>query len=336
MNVVWVTPKLDLQESPEGVCSNIASARYRAIIPARELSSRGHQAQVIGLDRECFDRVREQISAADCVVFRKNYYEAECTEQMLEEMRARGVKTLFDLSDDRLTEWSGSHLQRMIDQVDAVVTASPMLQDIVRRHANKDSFVVGDPFEGLKGEARWSPRGPRLKALWFGHPTNLESLYQALPSLLEAGKKKPIDLRIVTKRIDGIERACKESNSKHRHALSMRFAAWSVAETWNSLAATDFVIIPSMPDDRRLLAKSPNRIIESLWAGRFVVAHPIPSYAEFKDWAWVGEDLAQGIAWMVEHGSVLAERVRAAQDYIAATYSPQRIAMDWERALEKA
>ncbi len=336
MKVVWVTPKDDLQPGPEGVSSRLASVRYRAIIPAGELFSRGHQAQVIGLNRECFDSVRDQISAADRVVFRKNYYEPECSEQMLREMRARGVKTLFDLSDDRLLEWHGSHLQRMIDQVDAVVTASPMLQQIVRRHANKDSLVVGDPFEGPKGEARWSPHGPRLKALWFGHPTNLESLYEALPPLFQAGKRKAIDLRILTERVDGIERACKESNSKHRHALSMRFAEWSLAETWNSLAATDFVIIPSKPDDRRLLAKSSNRIIESLWAGRFVVAHPIPSYVEFKDWAWIGEDLAEGIAWMVENGSLLADRVRAAQDYIASTYSPQHIASEWERVLEKA
>ena len=186
------------------------------------------------------------------------------------------------------------------------------------------------------GEARWFPQGPRLKALWFGHPTNLESLYQALPSLLQAGKRKPIDLRILTKRVDGIERACKDMNSRHRHALSMRFAEWSIAETWNSLAATDFVIIPARPDNRRLLAKSTNRIIESLWAGRFVVAHPIPSYLEFKEWAWIGEDLAEGIAWMVGHGSLLAARVRAAQEYIAATYSPRRIASEWEQAFEKA
>lgn len=336
MKVAWVTPKNDLQPGSAGESSRLASVRYRAIIPARELASRGHQAQVIGLDRESFDSVRDEIAAADRVVFRKNYLEPECAEQMLREMRARGVKTLFDLSDDRLQEWHGSHLQRMIDQVDAVVTASPLLQQIVRDHSSRDSFVIGDPFEGPMGEARRSAQGPRLKALWFGHPTNLESLYQALPVLFEAGKKTPIDLRILTERVDGIERACKESNSKHRHALSLRFAEWSLAETWKSLANTDFVILPSLPDNRRLLAKSTNRMVESLWAGCFVVAHPVPSYMEFKDWAWIGEDLAEGIAWMAENGAVLVDRVRAAQDYIASNYSPRRIAADWERALDAA
>ena len=335
MKVVWVTPKLELQEGPEGIYSRIASLRYRAIIPAQALAARGHQALVIGLDRECFDSVRDKVVDSDYVVFRKNYDESECTERMLQEMHMRGVKTLFDISDDRFLSEPGPHLRRMIAQAGSVVTTSTMLQQAVKQHTNRDSFVVGDPFEGPRGEARWSPNGSRFKGLWFGHASNIGSLRQALPSLLQAGRKNPIDLRIVTKGIDGIERECKEFNSKHRHALSLRYAKWSIAETWNSLAATDFVIIPLKPDNRRLLAKSTNRIIESLWAGRFVVAHPIPSYMEFKEWAWIGEDLAEGIAWMVEHGSLLAARVRAAQDYIAATYSPHRIALEWEQAFEK-
>ena len=240
MKVVWVTPETDLRESPEGNYSRIASVRYRAIIPARGLVARGHKTSVIGLGRKCFDSVCDQIAGSDLVVFRKNYDDAECTEQMLRKMRDLGVKTLFDISDDRFQQNPGPHLLHMIAQVNAVVTASPVLQQSVRQHAGRDSSVVGDPFEGPRGEPRWSP-GARLKALWFGHGTNLDSLQRAFPSLLHAGKKKPIDLRIVTKGIDGIEHDCKVFNSKYRHALAMRYARWSVEETWSSLAATDFV-----------------------------------------------------------------------------------------------
>ena len=77
----------------------------------------------------------------------------------------------------------------------------------------------------------------------------------------------------------------------------------------------------SLPDAQWTLAKSSNRIIESLWAGRFVVAHPIPSYMEFNKWAWIGGDLAEGIAWMVDNAASIAGRVSAAQDYIASAYS---------------
>ena len=335
MKVAWVTQEADLEMRPEGLHSDMASIRYRAIIPARELIARGHRASVVGLTRGCFGSVVEKIGDSDRVVFIKNYYEPECTEQMVQELRARRVKTLFDLTDDRFESRNGLHLQRMLEQVDSVVTASPMLQELAKQRAGKEARIVSDPYEGKRGEATWSPQGPRLKALWFGHGSNLGSLRQVLPSLLQVGKKNPIDLRIVTKGIEGVERECKEFNRKYRHALALRFAEWSIAETWNSLAAADFVIIPAQAEKRWTLAKSPNRIIESLWAGRFVVAHPIPSYMEFTNCAWLGDDLAEGIAWMVDHGSLIAERIRSAQNYICSVYSPERIALKWEQILEE-
>ena len=157
MKVFWVTPKLDLREGSEGVYSKIASARYRALIPAQALAARGHQASVVGLDHGCFNSVLDQISGADRVVFRKNYDDAECTEQMLAKMRGLGVKTLFDISDDRFHQDTGTHLRKMIAEAGSVVSASPMLQEIVRQHTGRDSAVVGDPFEGARGEPRWSP-----------------------------------------------------------------------------------------------------------------------------------------------------------------------------------
>jgi glycosyltransferase involved in cell wall biosynthesis len=91
-----------------------------------------------------------------------------------------------------------------------------------------------------------------------------------------------------------------------------------------------------MLDEQWTVAKSANRIVEALWAGRFVVAHPIPSYLEFADCAWLGADVADGIAWVLQNQESIAGRIRAAQDRIAAVYSPDRIAAQWEQILEMA
>ncbi len=336
MKVIWIASRAELTETSEGARSHVAGVRYRAIIPARELAARGHRAAVVGLDATCVDSVHGQIDDSDVVVFRRNYEAPQLIEQLLEASVARGANTVFDLSDDRLHGHVGPHLRRMIELAGTVVTTSAALQQKVKQESGKEAVVISDPFEGSRGQARWSPGGGRLKALWFGHPVNLDSLTQSLPVLLQAGKKTPMDLRIVTQRVEGIERECKDFNARHRHHLALRFAAWSGQETWNSLAATDFVVIPSLGDHPRFLAKSPNRIIESLWAGRFVVAHPIPSYMEFSDWAWIGADIAEGIAWMADNPSLIAARIQSAQDYIAETYSPKHIASEWEKVLEKA
>lgn len=330
MKIVWVTVCTDLVETATGADSKVASVRYRALMPAAGLRALGHHALVIGHDRSSLERSREAIAGADVVVFRRNYEDPECIETLLGETAAAGIKTVFDLSDDRLHGRVGPHLRRMVELAGAVVTTSDSLRTKISEEYGKDAFVIGDPFEGPRGEPRWQP-GPRLKVLWFGHPVNLPSLEQSLPAMLEACRKKPMDLRIVTERVDGIERQCKDFNSKNRNLLSMRFAEWSNAETWRSLAETDFVVIPYIAGHPRSLAKSPNRIIESLWAGRFVVAQPIPSYLEFSEWAWIGEDLAGGIGWMNDNPAAIGPRIAAAQQHIAATYSVERISADWEK-----
>jgi glycosyltransferase involved in cell wall biosynthesis len=163
----------------------------------------------------------------------------------------------------------------------------------------------------------------------------MPGLMKALPALAEAGGQFPMDLRIVTAGVDGIERYCEKFNRESSSALSLQYASWSSDETWRSLMATDIVVIPALLDEQWTLAKSPNRIIEALWAGRFVVAHPIPSYLEFKDWAWLGAHLAEGVAWVMHNQESIPERIAAAQHHIAAAYSPASIAAQWEQILEK-
>jgi hypothetical protein len=330
MKIVWVTVATDLIGTAATVDSKVASVRYRALMPAVGLRALGHDAVVIGHDRDALEQSRRAIADADVVVFRRNYEDPECIESLLGETAAAGIKTVFDLSDDRLHGRVGPHLRRMVELAGAVVTTSDSLRAKISEEYGKDAFVIGDPFEGPRGEPRWQP-GPRLKVLWFGHPVNLPSLEQSLPALLQACRKKPMDLRIVTERVDGIERQCKDFNSKNRNLLSMRFAEWSHAETWRSLVEADFVVIPYIAGHPRSLAKSPNRIIESLWAGRFVVAQPIPSYLEFSEWAWIGEDIAGGISWMIDNPAAIAPRIAAAQQHIVATYSAERISADWEK-----
>jgi glycosyltransferase involved in cell wall biosynthesis len=270
------------------------------------------------------------------LVFIKNYTDPVCSETVLEEQRARGIPTWFDLTDDRFAGEASEHLHRMTMLADNVVTVSATLQNIIRQYTRKESAIIGDPYEGPRGAPRWSPDGARVKVLWFGYGSNFPALMRALPGLADAGRRFPMDLRIVTAGVQGIERYCEKFNRTSGAALALKYVPWSSAETWNSLAATDLVLIPAMLDEQWTLAKSANRMVEALWAGRFVVAHPIPSYREFTDCAWLGADLAEGIAWVMQNQESIAGRIRAAQDRIAAAYSPDRIAAQWEQILEKA
>jgi hypothetical protein len=59
----------------------------------------------------------------------------------------------------------------------------------------------------------------------------------------------------------------------------------------------------------------------------------LPAYEEFGRWAWLGEDIAAGLDWAVKNSSGIVGRIAQAQEYIAAHFSPQRVAEAWEAVL---
>lgn len=334
MRIAWIAAATDFEPGSAASQSTIASVRYRVIMPAAALRTLGHDVTVGEYAPGQLRDAQDVIRSADVLVFRRNYEHPGLAEQLMAEAVAAGKPAIFDLSDDRLDGRVGPHLKNMIAGASAVVTMSPSLRDRVGNEFGKPAEFVGDPVEGPRGEARWSPASDRCKALWFGHPVNLPSLFEAFPALLAAGKTHPMELRIVTERVEGIERDCKSFNARHRDALALRFVPWSLEETWRSLEWSDVVIIPAIANHPRSAAKSANRMAESLWAGRFVVANPVPSYREFADWAWVGDDLAEGIGWLSAHAEEIPGRIRAAQAHVAANFSASHFAGMWLKVAE--
>jgi hypothetical protein len=88
--------------------------------------------------------------------------------------------------------------------------------------------------------------------------------------------------------------------------------------------------------DPRKVVKSPNRFTESVWAGRFVIAHPLPAYEELADFGWVGEDLLEGLQWYARNPGEAAARVRAGQHLVAERFTPQAVAKVWKAVLFEA
>ena len=82
-------------------------------------------------------------------------------------------------------------------------------------------------------------------------------------------------------------------------------------------------------------AKSGNRLIEAVRAGKFVVAEPLPAYEEFAEWMWVG-DLREGVEWALGNEKECLKRVRKAQKYVQKHYSMEVIGPKWLEAVKKA
>ena len=333
MKITWITfGKLATRNGM--LWSPLASARYRVILPARELEAGGHHVKFITVDADVgLDSVENDLSA-DAVIFSKTFH--TINEKIAQIARSKGAKVIVDICDNHFESAKyGDHYRNMTTLADAIVVNTSQMAEVVKHHTGKESAVIGDPYEGPRGEPRWSYNGEdRLKALWFGHPVNLDTLELAFAALVEIGQRWPTELHTVTAPVDGMELFFQNFNHEYGRYLTLRYTPWSLEATWTALAQAQIVVIPSILSSANKTVKSPNRVVESLWAGRFVAANPLPSYTEFSPWAWIDPDIRKGIEWAMSHQDEIPPRIAEAQRYIDAHFSPRVIANRWSALLE--
>jgi glycosyltransferase involved in cell wall biosynthesis len=318
MRVVWVS-FAPLRKTAAGFTSDLASVRYRLTIPTQAIPGSRVTYLGPGANRRT---LLERFAGAEAAVFGKLFDRAlvESALELAAELRKRGVRVIADYCDDHfLHPGLGPAYRALANGVDAVVASTPALAEVVRGYTTVRVSVVTDPVEGKRGEPSASLSRP-LNLLWFGHPSNLDTLAFGLSQL----EKADFSLTIVT------------SPGKGGENLGQRFRPWSTETVFEELRRCDAVIIPSNAHDPRKAVKSPNRFTESVWAGRFVVAHPLPAYEALAAYGWVGEHLGEGIAWLLEHFEEAKERVRSGQEAVAREFSPEAIGRAWQTAITSA
>jgi len=347
--VIWVS-FAPLRRSPRGLTSDLASVRYRITLPAAVLERGGWHSRVTHLGPHANRQtLLARFGDADAVVFGKLIGTgpdfAADSQRMLDlaaELSRRGTRVLADFSDDHFVHPQfGPFFNSLVQLADCAVAPTPGLAELLQEAGARRVAVVTDPVEGMRGEPAVRDVGSRpvsasapLRILWFGHPTNLDTLRFLLPSLENLARDAPLTLTLVTAPDAGAERLVAQiTEAWQSMSGAARFVRWSPDAVFDGLRETDLVVIPSNPHDPRRSVKSPNRFTESVWAGRFVAANPLPAYEKLSEAGWVGEDLAEGIRWYLAHPGDALARIRVGQALIEREYSPDAIAEAWKAAI---
>jgi hypothetical protein len=153
-------------------------------------------------------------------------------------------------------------------------------------------YVIPDTYEFPEKE----PHCNGSNLLWFGHSVNYKTICN-----LDVGLT-----RIVCNRPGCIP--------------------WSIPTMHEEFARADIVLMPKTAD-----YKSPNRTLEAIRQGCFVVAEPHPALMEFP--IWIGDDIKEGIEWASQNLQTANEMIREAQDFIKRKYSPAIQAAAWRTVL---
>jgi hypothetical protein len=263
-------------------------------------------------------------------------------------------RVVFSIADDH---FDNPHFRDFyatsLPQCRAVTTVSERLAETLRRFTSRPVLIVPEPSEGERRAPQAfitrKPPGPlawlagriglssdlwRVRLLWFGYPANLPPLLELIPELEALARRHPLMLTCVTNPVAEIKALMSETRTRESSALRVQFIPWSPLATPGIIESNDLVLIPSAYRDPVKQAKSPNRLVAGLHGGRFVVAHPLPAYAPYAAFAWIGEDLCEGVEWAIRHPREVVERISRGQAYIDERHSAEAVARFWLDVLD--
>jgi len=322
------------------------------LAPGRELAAGGHRVRVI--------RAGDAAAPPRIAIFGKlsnpdpNLLAAQVRTNLAlaASLKAAGSQIVADFCDNHFADpLRGDYARALLGFADLVVVNTENMREMVAAQTAKPVQVIPDPVEGPGGPPRFEvPRPPRrgllgrlgrpgiaakpLQLLWFGHQSGLAALQRFGPGLESAAGSIPLSLEIVCAPGFGGEELA--AALEGRGQLEARFTPWSTDETWSALQRCDMVVLPAVPGDPAVATKSANRLIETIWAGRFALAHPVPAYQAFADCAWVSEDLLTGLRWALRNPELAMQQITKGQQMIREKLLPASVAMQWEKALRAA
>lgn len=226
---------------------------------------------------------------------------------LAKECKDDGCKIVVDFSDDHFrVKQIGDVYVEIAKLADCLVVPTENMAGRLFKYLNrKADAIIPDPYE----EPLCEPHANGAEQfVWFGHGINLKDLIGHYRSI------QHLPVTLVTNR---------QSDAEWRHV------DWSPASQTAELQKANICLLPTR---KGVEYKSPNRMVNAIRAGCFVVSDPHPAYREFRDYAWTG-NLYTGIKWAQHFKDELDGIVKDGQAYVEK-YAPAKIGAMWQHVIE--
>jgi hypothetical protein len=283
---------------------HLASHRFRA------------EAPVKFLNKYCKDSITAILSeepdeGADILVFQKHLQPEKDKKFVTHSCESQTV--VFDICDDHFDRDARAHYLWMCDNADIITCPNERMAKRIHEVTliNPSRIrVVPDPINLPIAEVKNPSMNPKF--LWHGHASNLSAIVPFIRTLP--------NLTIMT---NGIQ----EENLTD----TCKTVLWTPTKLQETIKDYDVVLIPT-PQDSFVQYKSPNRAIDALAAGKFVITDNSSIYGELKDYIFIG-DIDEGIKFYLGYPKKAQEMIRLGQHYVFNQYKDKEIARLWKENL---
>lgn len=284
---------------------DFASHRMRAEIPCQIINEEStNQAVVSELANPRFD----------INVFSKHFKPEEMFDEAYE-CRDRGSKVVFDICDNHFSRDAKEIYLKMIELSDIITCNTVGMQKKIEEVSGKKAFICSDPLTFPKGLPRVThTKNPKI--VWYGHKTNIA------PVFVQRYKFTVISNYQATM-------------EEIRNFPHITFLPWSLGLVESLIKNFDIVVIPTVGFRHYTKEKSPNRAVDALFAGKFVITDNLDIYEELEPFIYIG-DIKSGIEWYIKHPSQAFEKIEEGQKYVEKKYNYKEIYKQWKNSLSLA
>lgn len=350
MHIVWVVDGVEGSEE-QGYRSRLASNRYRAILPAQAMREKGHRVTFVSAK----DWRWQPENAPDVVVVGKLLAGRDAaryrdvSEQVLKQVGAAvqaGTPVIADFNDDHFDHpQMGGYWRQLARLATVCVAGSDAMAQLLARHTQRPTRVVGDPIASPPGEPRVFRAATglqrlvsrllpgsgqqRLKLVWYGNTVNWPAMQRWAQELAPLSQTQPFVLWLVTSPTEAVQSFVRDFNARHAPAALAELIEWDEQTQWDVVRDADIVLLPSDPSDPKKNVKTSNRLVDALHAGRFVVASPLPAYQEFSETVALTEAPISALFNMIERPDEILERISQGQKIVKKELSKESIGARW-------
>ena len=201
-------------------------------------------------------------------------------------------------------------------------TATASLE--IKKNTSLNCIVIPDPLRFDSHKIFHQIQEP-FNLSWFGMHTNHDTIINELPNLNKSNLQ--INLSLITNFTEKIEET---SNYKAFNNLNIKLINWDSNSNKN-IVKSDIVILP-IPNDKKRLVKSSNRIVDSLNLGRFTITSKTLQFKEFNDFVYTGK-IVDGLKWALKNTDEAINKTIKGQKYVSENYSIKTICEKWKKII---
>ena len=319
MNIKFLLPKARAFIE-KGKIPKRASQRFRGLVPLQ------HMLPTDGY----IDRV-EEATKDDIVIMSKAI---EVKDFLY--LKNKGIKFIFDICDNKWRigkdrQKNTAFMNAGCLHADLITTTSGELKQKILEETGKVALIIDDPFERVIEEPKFKPHEKNLNICYFG---GRKSFWLVNWEEVIAGLNYVCGQLGVEYTLNCITQKHLIASKKITHHFypngPVIMYEWDYELQRELVSKSDFVLLP-VPNDNPLVFsyKSPNRVIDSIAQGRYVITtNGVTSYEQFGDFIGLGS-LQRNIKWAIENPKDVISKIKEGQNYIQKYHSPEVIAKQW-------